>query len=182
MQKTLAITFVSLFALPLFAAKITNPGCSDLNRVTDQLTPEYMAVIDGYDKSGKKVGEEVDFGEIVRQTTGVKKECLTKTEEPLKEAKRQVLKSPNQLKSASTDQARLNPVTAKCEDFLALSETYQPVAVFWTVGHTKSGKVKDGEMDEAILSRPVATLVEDCKANPKTSFYARAKTWIKKTL
>lgn len=177
-MKKMVVSALVLFTIPVFAAKMKDAKCSDVASLKDNVTPEYLAVIDGYDKSGKKVMEEVDMGGLVTESKMVNEQCAKDSSAKLANIRKDI-KSNQPITSTSST---LNPMKAKCKDFVALGEDVQPVAVFWVAGHDKSGKVKSGEIDEEFLERPVTTLVEDCKMNPKASFYDKAKAWFKKTL
>lgn len=159
-----------------FAAKIKNANCSDMAKVSESVTPQYMAVIDGYDKAGKKVSEEVDMAGIVSDSKKVKEQCAKNKSAKLDAVKKDVKSTAE----TPTVAATLNPLNAKCREFVALGEDVRPVAVFWVAGHDKSGKLKKGEVDEEFLAQPIATLVEDCKSQPTASFYDRTKAWLKK--
>lgn len=175
-MKTILVPMLILFSVPAFAAKIKNANCSDMATLNENIAPQYLAVIDGYDKAGKKVSEEIDLGGIVSESKKVNAQCV-------KDKSAKVAAIRKDLKSASVSpatSATINPTKAKCKDFIALTEEVQPVAVFWVAGHNKSGKLSKGEVDEEFLARPIATLVEDCKTQPAASFYDKAKAWFKK--
>jgi acid stress chaperone HdeA len=172
-MKNIIVPALILFSIPAFAAKVKDAKCSDMSTVNQNVMPQYMAVIDGYDKSGKKVGEEVDMESIVTESKNVNAQCAKDTS---KRAFRKVIRD---ARVSNAPAVKMNPMKAKCQDFIALKEEVQPVAVFWVAGHDKSGKLKDGEVDEEFLERPITTLVEDCRAQPKASFYRKTKTWLK---
>lgn len=167
------LLFVSSSA---FAAKIKNAKCSDMAKISENVTPQYMAVIDGYDNAGKKIGEEIDMAGIVSESKKVTEQCAKNKAAKIETVKKDVKNT----SVASTTAAPLNPLNAKCKEFVALGEDVQPVAVFWVAGHNKSGKLKNGEVDEEFLAQPIATLVEECKAKPMASFYDKTKAWLKK--
>jgi acid stress chaperone HdeA len=177
-MKLFFVSTMVLFSIPAFAINLKDPKCSELTTMKESVTPEYLAVIDGYDKAGKKLGEEVDVEGIVTDAKQVNEKCAGNKSAKIHEVRQDIRKS----QSATASKTTLNPKTAKCQDFLAMSEEIQPVAAYWVAGQTKSGKARTGDIDEVFLERPVATLVEDCKAQPKASFYDRTKTWLKKTL
>jgi hypothetical protein len=179
MKMYFTISMIILMAVPTWAAKVNQPKCDDIVQINDQFTPQYIALVDGYSKAGKKQGEEIDVAGIVTQSAQVKKNCQSQKTKPMASVRKDVSKSV----AASSTPSKINPVKASCEEFIALGEQYQPVAAFWVAGHDKSGKaVKDGEIDTEFIARPILTLVQDCKENPKSSFYARAKTWLAKRL
>jgi hypothetical protein len=176
---------ILLMSLPVFAAKVSNPKCSELSGINEKFTPEYLAVVDGYNKAGKEVGSEVDVGGIVTESNNVKEQCDKQKTTKIAAVRKTVAKNSDAKNTLQQDidrkpKAVINPIKAKCEDFLALGEVYQPVAAYWVAGHSKSGKIKNGEVDEEYLEIPVVTLIEDCKAEPTASFYQKTKTWLKK--
>ena len=175
-MRVLLFPVLILASSSAFAAQIKNAKCSDMAKLNENITPQYMAVIDGYDKAGKKVSEEIDMAGIVSESKKVTEQCAKHKSSKIDNVKKDLKNS----SAASATAAPLNPLKAKCKDFVALGEDVQPVAVFWIAGHDKSGKLKDGEVDEEFLAQPIATLVEDCKAKPMASFYDKTKAWIKK--
>jgi acid stress chaperone HdeA len=175
-MKSYLIPFLIAVSIPAFGAKMKDAKCSDIANLKEVFTPRYLAVIDGYDKAGKKVSEEVDMGDIVTESKKVNEVCGENKSTSIDAIKKDYKASATK----NSDTKALNPMNAKCEDFVALSEETQPVAIFWVAGHDKTGKIKNGEIDEEFLSRPIATLIEECKKQPKVSFYEKAKNWLKK--
>lgn len=183
MNKLLVMAILVSVAMPAWAAKVKNPNCKEMETVSDQYTPEYMAVVDGYNKAGKAEGEDLDVAGIVTESTQVKEVCNKMKSKSIDSVRKNIAKSDLKNKPATTSKSQINPVKASCEDFLALDTEYQPVAAYWVAGHDKSGKaLKKGEVDEQFLAEPVLTLVEACKANPKASFYSQAKSWFGKRI
>ena len=176
-MKLILITALFLSSIPAFSAKVRDAKCSDIAPGNEKITPQFLAVIDGYDKAGKKVSEEIDMENIVTDSKKVNAECAKDRTAKIDSIRKEIRNSKVQ-NTAKT--AAINPMKAKCEDFLLLGEEVQPVAAFWVAGHDKSGKLKKGEIDEEFLARPIVTLIEECKARPKTSFYEKTKAWIKK--
>jgi acid stress chaperone HdeA len=179
------IVSILLLSLPAFAAKVNNPKCNELSGINEKYTPEYLAVVDGYNKAGKELGSEVDVGGIVTEANNVKEQCDKQKTAKIASVRKTVAKNTAPKNSLQEDidrksKSTINPKNAKCQDFIALGEAYQPVAAFWVAGHSKTGKIKNGEVDEEFLEQPVATLVEECKAEPTASFYQKTKTWLKK--
>jgi hypothetical protein len=166
-----------LFALPSMGEKINDAKCSDLVSKTNQnVTPEYIAETEGYNAAGQKVSEEIDMGEYINRSKQINDQCAKDKTAKVDLTK----KGPVETSMAdNTGKKMLNPTKAKCKDFLELDEAVQPVAVYWVAGNNKSGKLKNGEMDEMFLEQPVVDLVRDCKSHPKASFYARTKAWVK---
>lgn len=182
MKNWIYLPVIILASASVYAAKITNPKCQDLNTLQEKFTPEYLAVVDGYDKAGKKTSEEVDMDGIVTASDGVQKECAKSAAKNVSKVRADVAKATQNANVSEKPASKLNPLKATCQDFLSLDEQYQPVAVYWTAGYSKAGKARKGEVDEEYLERPVVALVEDCKLHPKESFYDRAKTWMSKHL
>ncbi len=176
-MKKVAWSLVFLSSLCAYGAKVSHPQCQDVVDIQEKVTPEYLAVLDGYNKAGKEVNE-VDLGGIVSESDKVKKECQSNKTAKVDTVRKNVAK--NAAKTPVDSKTVIAPTKAKCEDFLALEERVQPVAAYWVAGHSKSGQVKKGEVDEIFLERPVAALIEECKATPTASFYDKAKAWIKK--
>lgn len=57
-----------------------------------------------------------------------------------------------------------------CGDFLELDETYQPNAVFFAEGFTKTGKPVDGVMDVDGTLKVTPKVIEACTQNTQDSF------------
>ena len=185
-KMNLMLLVAGLMATPAFAAQIKNPKCKDFVTVKDQYAPQYLAVVDGYDKAGKKVDESIDMDGMVTQVDQVKQECAKNAKESLAAARKNVATMPKAATTAPpakmSGTTSINPAKAQCQEFIALGEQYQPVAAFWVAGHSKTGEAKKGHIDEEYLERPVATLVEDCQSHPTASFYDRAKMWMTKKI
>jgi acid stress chaperone HdeA len=174
MKKIVPVVML-MFSMPVLAAKIKDAKCSDFAGVNEKVSPEYLAVIDGYNKAGKKVSEEIDIADIVSESKKINEQCAQNKGAKIDKVRKDI-KSASSAPTAAG--ASLNPTKATCKDFIALGEELQPVAAFWVAGHDRSGKIKKGEVDEEFLSKPVATLIEDCKAQPTASFYDRTKAWL----
>lgn len=186
--KVILVASITLSSMVVLAAKVSDPKCKDFVEVKEKFTPEYMAFVDGYDKRGKTPEDHIDVAGIVTESAKVKEECIkdknAKLETVRKNVKEVVTKTipPKNTLQGDIDRksgANFNPIKANCTDFISLGEEYQPVAAFWVAGHTKSGKITNGEIDGEYLERPVATLVQECREQPTASFYDKAKVWFK---
>lgn len=185
MRSMFLLSAVLLFVTHSHAAVISDPKCKDLEQVKAGFTPQYLAVIDGFNKNGKEVADEVDVAGIVTESNKVTTACAKNKSAKVKQV-RMDLKSAEAKNSStiaavptSPNKKLLNLNKAKCSEFIALGEELQPVAAYWVAGNTKKGHKHSGEIDEMLLERPVATLVEECTSNPTASFYEKAKTWFK---
>jgi acid stress chaperone HdeA len=79
--------------------------------------------------------------------------------------------------SAFAAKAPTTPVDKwTCSDFLELDETYQPNAVFFAEGFTKTGKPVDGVMDVDGTVKVTPKVIEACKQNTQGSFVDTLKT------
>ena len=67
------------------------------------------------------------------------------------------------------------PTKMSCEEFLAVDEVTRPQIVFWSEGFNKKGKVKDTAIDIDRTNRLVPVLVEDCKMEPRASYWSKMK-------
>lgn len=182
-MKTVLVSLLVLMSCPAFAAKVKNAKCADVATLNETVTPEYLSVVDGYNKAGKEVAEEVDLGGFVSESKQVSERCAKDHKAKLSAVRDAIQKSPSTSAEASKPSvAKLNPTTARCSDFISLGEEIQPVAVFWVAGHEKAGKLRKGEVTEEFLERPIAELIDDCKSKPTASFYDRAKAWLKRKI
>jgi hypothetical protein len=186
MMKIQIMIPVMLISAPVFAANVSNPKCSEMGKISDQYTPAYLAVVDGYNEKGKEVTSEVDMGGIVNESPSVKQSCNGKKTADIKSVRKDAgMGAKNSTAhTASTvpvnSKSTINPLKATCQDFVNLDEVYQPLATFWVAGHTRAGKIKNREVDEEFLATPVVSLIQECKAKPTASFYDKTKIWLKK--
>jgi len=67
-----------------------------------------------------------------------------------------------------------------CEDFLALDETIQPKAVIYAVAYAKGGKPEAAMVDIEATDTVTPIVIEECKAKPKESFWAKVKAEVAK--
>jgi hypothetical protein len=181
-QIMISLLILSSSTLSAFAVQVKNPKCSEFAKVEDKYTPEYLAVVDGYNHAGKEVVDEVDMGGIITESSSVKDQCKAKKSAKVDTVRKEISKSNPKPESPMTKVASISPAKAKCQDFVNLGEEFQPIAAYWVAGHSKSGKIRNGEVDEEFLARPVMTLVEECKAEPTASFYDKTKRWMKRKI
>jgi len=80
--------------------------------------------------------------------------------------------------ASSAAQKPLGKMT--CEDFLALDETVQPKAVIYAVAYAKGGKPEAAVVDIEATDTITPLVIEECKAKPKESFWAKVKAEVKK--
>ena len=180
-MKNLILIAVLCFTSSLVFAKKAKDNTSDKNckeflDVKDEFSPRYMAVIDGMSKSGKKTMEEVDVEGMVTETASVKEVCKTNKTKPLAKVRDHVATN-----NKGVNKKKFQPMKSKCADFLVLGEDVQPLAAFWVAGYDKTAKAPEqGAVFEEFISSPIVSLIEECKKEPKASFYAKAKNWVKK--
>ncbi|MCU1729413.1 acid-activated periplasmic chaperone HdeA [Pseudomonas sp. 7P_10.2_Bac1] len=62
-----------------------------------------------------------------------------------------------------------------CEDFLAVNESFQPVAVGLGEAVNKSGKVEDAVLDVDGVAKVTPEVITACKQDPKASFVHKIK-------
>ncbi|CDZ76206.1 putative acid stress chaperone HdeA precursor [Legionella massiliensis] len=63
-----------------------------------------------------------------------------------------------------------------CEEFLALDEVYRPKVIYWTAGKVKKGNTEDINVLISGTEKLVPEIIEECKKNPKESFWQRVKS------
>lgn len=68
----------------------------------------------------------------------------------------------------------------RCEEFLALDDVTRPALVYWAEGVNSKGKPEDAVFDIQTTNRLVPVLIEDCKQEPKASFWTKMKVELKK--
>ncbi len=83
--------------------------------------------------------------------------------------------------TASSTASAKKPVTKwMCEDFLAIDESYQPKAVYFAEGFNKKNKPVDSVMDVDGIEKIVPMVIQECKKDPKSSFWSKVKSsWAK---
>lgn len=166
-----------LLAVPTFGAQIKEATCFDLERVAENITPQFLAAEDGYNRSGKKDSGEVDIGEIVAESEHINKECLKNND-----SKIAGLQDDMRAVAVVHSTETLNAFAASCKDFMALGADAQPVAVFWVAGHEKAGPIKKGEFNQKLLESSISDVLRDCKNEPTGLFYVKVKAWIKDSI
>ncbi len=62
-----------------------------------------------------------------------------------------------------------------CEDFLALDETVQPNLVYFAAAYAKGGEPEAAMLDVEGTEKITPILIEDCKTEPKESFWKKVK-------
>ena len=58
-MKKMIIPIILLLSAPTFGAQIKEATCFDLERVFENITPQFLALEDGYNRSGKKNDNQV---------------------------------------------------------------------------------------------------------------------------
>jgi acid stress chaperone HdeA len=74
----------------------------------------------------------------------------------------------------------IKPEKLRCEEFLALDDVTRPALVYWAEGVNSKGKPEDAVFDVETTNRLVPVLIEDCKQEPKASFWTKMKVELKK--
>lgn len=69
----------------------------------------------------------------------------------------------------------VKPTEMTCEEFLSYDEVTRPEIVFLSEGMKGKAKAKDTVVDVDRISTLVPVLVEDCKNEPKASFWQKLK-------
>ena len=67
-----------------------------------------------------------------------------------------------------------------CEDFLAVEDTVKPKLVYWAVAYAKGGKPEAAVIDVEATDKITPMVIEECKAQPKESFWKKVKAEVKK--
>ena len=62
-----------------------------------------------------------------------------------------------------------------CEDFLALDDTVKPNLVYFAAAYAKGGEPEAAMLDVEGTETITPILIEDCKAQPKESFWQKVK-------
>ena len=69
-----------------------------------------------------------------------------------------------------------SPVTKwKCEDFLAIEDTYKSQAVYWASAFAKGYKAEAAVIDIEGTEQITPLLIEECILEPQSSFWQRLK-------
>lgn len=74
----------------------------------------------------------------------------------------------------------MKPAKLSCEEFLAVDEVTRPAIVYWAEGVNSKGKPEDAVVDVERTNRLVPVLIEECKTEPKASFWTKVKVELKK--
>jgi acid stress chaperone HdeA len=62
-----------------------------------------------------------------------------------------------------------------CEDFVALEDSFKPVAVSWAIVYGEDGKPESAGVSVEGIERMVPVIVEACQTTPKQSFWQKVK-------
>ncbi len=68
----------------------------------------------------------------------------------------------------------------KCEDFLMLDETIRPKVVYYGVAYARGGKPEGAVIDIERTEKITPIIVDECKKEPKASFWQKLKAEVKK--
>jgi acid stress chaperone HdeA len=71
----------------------------------------------------------------------------------------------------------IKPMELTCEEFLSYDEVTRPQIVYWSAGLNGKGKP---EIDLDRTNSLVPVLVEDCRQEPKTSYWTKMEEEFKK--
>ena len=74
--------------------------------------------------------------------------------------------------------SKTNPLKMKCEDFVAVSETYRPAVVYYIAGVDKLGVAETDTMVEDTAT-PVNMIVQECQKTPKASVRSKVRAMYK---
>ena len=183
MVTTIISSFLLFVSSSALAAKINQATCSDLRlRNHKTVTPQYLAEIEGFNKNGKQVYDEIDTENIMNKSENIDIECAkdlfanVNTVRKASQAPSSALQGKKKYSNT-----KIRPLQSNCEGFLKLDEELRPLAVHWIAGHEKFGKLsRHDEFDVTFLELPVSDLVAQCRAQPNSSFFSQTKAWLKK--
>jgi hypothetical protein len=139
----LAGGLVALLSMSAHAVKIKDADCADLNSFNQSVVPEYLAVINGYNQSGKNAMEESDMEGISAETRSIVKQCSTNKQARIRDLRT----APTTTKTSYANKENFNPLKAKCSQFLSLPKEVQPIAVFWIAGREKPDALRNGQVN-----------------------------------
>jgi hypothetical protein len=72
------------------------------------------------------------------------------------------------------------PGRLSCEEFLMYDEITRPQIIYWSLGSAHKGRAGGEIIDVARTNTLVPILVDDCRREPKTSFWHEFKSEFKK--
>ena len=84
-------------------------------------------------------------------------------------------------KSAKSDkktQHHLSKMT--CEEFVMLDETIKPKVVYYGVAYARGGKPESAVIDVERTEKITPIIIDECKKEPKASFWQKLKAEVKK--
>lgn len=84
-------------------------------------------------------------------------------------------------KSAKSDKKtkhHLSKIT--CEEFVMLDETSKPKVVYYGVAYARGGKPESAVIDVEGTEKITPIIVDECKKEPKASFWQKLKAEVKK--
>ena len=62
-----------------------------------------------------------------------------------------------------------------CEDFVALEDSFKPVAVSWAIVYGEDGKPESAGVSAEGIRQIVPVVIEACQKTPKESFWHKVK-------
>lgn len=74
----------------------------------------------------------------------------------------------------------IKPMQLTCEEFLSYDEVTRPQIVYWSEGMNGKGKPETAVIDVEQTNNLVPVLVEECRKEPKTSYWTKLKQEFKK--
>lgn len=77
--------------------------------------------------------------------------------------------------SQATPAQKLKMLKMTCEQFTAIDESFKPKVIYWAIGHMKGKKSSEGVVDVEGVDRIVPVVIDECKQNPKQSFWKTLK-------
>ena len=140
--------------------------CEEFLALGDDLQPRAVAWLDGYSKGGKLKEEDIGEVDVDRQTEVLVVSCKQDPKKTLWDKIQE--KMPGGSK-------KVTPVKMTCADYVALSQTERPELYYWAKGYNRGSKTKEDVSGEVDLEKDVAVVVQECKAAPKESFWAKVK-------
>ena len=69
----------------------------------------------------------------------------------------------------------IKPMQLTCEEFLSYDEVTRPQIVYWSEGMNRKGKPETAAIDVDRTNSLVPVLVEECRKEPQTSYWAKLK-------
>jgi hypothetical protein len=144
--------------------------CEDFVALADVEKPKIVYWAEGFDKNGKPIDSVLDVTATDTLVPVLVSECKKTPKESLTKAIQE-----HPLAAPKATASGPKPTRMTCNEFVSLANVTQPKVVYWAEGFNKDGGVSDSVVDIEETDRLVPILIQECKNEPKLTFWQKIK-------